>query len=102
MRCQEQNQGIAHDPWWADHLNHPSGPTQGSTPALTPFKEPADPPKLTKKTYYLFSLLPATAGVPLKIQMKLPTQKKKTHGHGQDLWLPRWRGREGDGLSTWG
>ena len=38
---------------WARHLRHPSGPTPGHTPTLTPYTEPARPPsgsELTRET----------------------------------------------------
>ena len=33
---------------------------------------------------------------------KEPFHRKENHGHGEDLWLPRGRGREWDGLGIWG
>ena len=34
---------------WAKHLSHPSGPTPGHTPTLTPYKEQAFPPSGSKQ-----------------------------------------------------
>ena len=46
---------------WANHLSHPSGPTPGPTPTLTPYASES------KGNCYLFSLPPAAAGVPVKL-----------------------------------
>ena len=35
-------------------------------------------------------------------QMNLSTQKKQTHGHGEQICVLRGRRREWDGLGAWG
>ena len=30
-----------------------------------------------------------------------PIQRKETHGHGEQTWLPRERERDWDGLGVW-
>ena len=51
---------------WADHLSHPSGPTPGHTPTLTPYKKQACPllsEQASKRTCGLFLLPPAAAPI---------------------------------------
>ena len=78
--CWEQMWGTAHAPCtqhhqrgWATHLSHPSSPSPGHTPTLTPCKEPARQPspsplreRASKGTCCLFSLHAAAAGAPIK------------------------------------
>ena len=49
-----------------------------------------------RKAYHLISLI---SGIQYRAQMSLSSEKKQTHGHGEQTWLPR--GRERDGLGVW-
>ena len=64
---QEQKQGTCplHTPppkGWANHLRHPSGPTPGHTPSLTPYKEPAHPSSGSKQGKLLLVFAPSCGG----------------------------------------
>ena len=81
LKRREQKQGVgsksralrmppAHTPpeGRADHLGHPSGPTPGSAPTLSPSKEPALPhlrEPASKGTCFVLAP-PAAAGAPVK------------------------------------
>ena len=53
--------------WWANHPSHPSVPTPGHTPTLTPYKERARPRAGSKQGNLLFVLTPCCcSGVPSK------------------------------------
>ena len=47
---------------WAEHLSHPSGPTPGHTPTLTPHKEPACPPSGSEQGNLLLVFAPSCGG----------------------------------------
>ena len=55
--CWEQKQGTVHAPWTQHHLSHPSGPTPGPAPTLTPYKEPARPSSGSKQDGNLLFVL---------------------------------------------